>query len=473
MPLSRHALLAAMLVFAAMLPLLAFWRELNLYADGALFSYAVAAGDAWAMHWRNISSRALVWLVAYLPAQALIALTGRPDLGVGLYTLLFYGAPLLGLFATVAIDRAPGRPFALAAGAATVALLPLVAPFPSELIFTHALFFPTLALAWRGVVRLPGQIGLTVLMSALLMSHEGGLILAVAVICACALGLPDRARLVRALAALAPALALWFAVRLAFRPDGYVAFVLEMNAGRMLAIGQWFPRAVLWCGAAALAAGLLALVLAGPLKRAAPLAAAAICAGALVSLWVGLSPSVHGFERYDVRILLLVGDAAFAGVAALAAARVAGEGRWLMRHEPAFLGPLLPRLGGPALAALLAVAVVHAGEMQRFVSAFDGHRSAIRALATGEAADPALGHPAFVTVERRGQRYADLDWDSTLPFQSVLLTPGYHPKRLVVDAEANYFWFDCATARANEARDWPLPRETRALISAYTCGRRP
>ena len=31
--------------------------QLQLYADGAMFSYAVAAEDVWAFHWHNISGR--------------------------------------------------------------------------------------------------------------------------------------------------------------------------------------------------------------------------------------------------------------------------------------------------------------------------------------------------------------------------------------------------------------------------------
>ena len=31
--------------------------QLQLYADGAMFSYAVAVEDVWAFHWHNISGR--------------------------------------------------------------------------------------------------------------------------------------------------------------------------------------------------------------------------------------------------------------------------------------------------------------------------------------------------------------------------------------------------------------------------------
>ena len=31
--------------------------ELQMYADGSIFSYAIAVRDAWAFHWHNISGR--------------------------------------------------------------------------------------------------------------------------------------------------------------------------------------------------------------------------------------------------------------------------------------------------------------------------------------------------------------------------------------------------------------------------------
>jgi creatinine amidohydrolase/Fe(II)-dependent formamide hydrolase-like protein len=41
--------------------------ELQLYADGAMFSYAVAVQDVWAFHWHNISARASVFILTLLP----------------------------------------------------------------------------------------------------------------------------------------------------------------------------------------------------------------------------------------------------------------------------------------------------------------------------------------------------------------------------------------------------------------------
>ena len=71
--------------------------ELELYADGAMFSYAVAVQDVWAFHWHNISGRLSVFLLSLLPAEIYVGLSGNPGAGIVVYGLLFYLAPLAGL----------------------------------------------------------------------------------------------------------------------------------------------------------------------------------------------------------------------------------------------------------------------------------------------------------------------------------------------------------------------------------------
>jgi len=83
--------------------------ELQMYADGSIFSYAIAARDAWAFHWHNISDRLFVYLFCHLPAETYVELTGDPYGGIMVYGFLFFVAPLLGLTATFAADRSQGR----------------------------------------------------------------------------------------------------------------------------------------------------------------------------------------------------------------------------------------------------------------------------------------------------------------------------------------------------------------------------
>ena len=56
--------------------------ELELYADGAMFSYAVAVQDVWAFHWHNISARASVFILTLLPGETYVGLTGNPLNGI-------------------------------------------------------------------------------------------------------------------------------------------------------------------------------------------------------------------------------------------------------------------------------------------------------------------------------------------------------------------------------------------------------
>ena len=83
--------------------------RLQLYADGAMFSYAVAVQDVWAFHWHNISGRLSVFFLSLLPAEIYVRLSGNPGAGIMVYGALFYAAPLAGLIGTFAADRSRDR----------------------------------------------------------------------------------------------------------------------------------------------------------------------------------------------------------------------------------------------------------------------------------------------------------------------------------------------------------------------------
>ena len=104
----RRMVIAAGLCWSFAFIVIAISCQLELYGDGAMFSYAVAVQDVWAFHWHNISGRTSVYLLALLPAETLVAITGNPWAGIVAYGFLFYVAPLAGLAATYAADRSPG-----------------------------------------------------------------------------------------------------------------------------------------------------------------------------------------------------------------------------------------------------------------------------------------------------------------------------------------------------------------------------
>jgi hypothetical protein len=123
--------------------------------------------------------------------------------------------------------------------------------------------------------------------------------------------------------------------------------------------------------------------------------------------------------------------------------------------------------------ALALVLLVHAVETGKFVSGWTDYKTAVRALASGSASDPALGSPLFVSSERIPAGLIRLSWNSTTPFLSVLAVPDLAPARLVVDPSAGYFWLSCTTARQSEAASTGLPQAARRLIRQHACLHRP
>ena len=180
--------------------------ELQTYGDGAMFSYAVAVRDAWAFHWHNISGRVAVYLLTLRPAELYVALSGNPNGGIVAYGLLLFVAPLAGLAGTFALDRSKGRVIFAFACVSTACLCPLVFGFPTEMWVAHAIFWPALAAGHYARRTIGGAALLFVLLLALVLSHEGALVLAIAIVVTLALrGLRDGAFL----RAAAPCLSHW------------------------------------------------------------------------------------------------------------------------------------------------------------------------------------------------------------------------------------------------------------------------
>src|SRR5882757_1326044 len=93
----RLLIVATGLCWSVAFPVIALFYQLELYGDGAMFSYAVAVRDVWAFHWHNISGRMSVFLLTLWPAETYVGLSGNPGAGIVVYGLLFYLAPLAGL----------------------------------------------------------------------------------------------------------------------------------------------------------------------------------------------------------------------------------------------------------------------------------------------------------------------------------------------------------------------------------------
>ena len=85
----RFLIVGTGLCWSVAFPVIALFYQLELYGDGAMFSYAVAVRDVWAFHWHNISGRTSVFLLTLLPAETLVGITGNPSAGIVAYGFLF------------------------------------------------------------------------------------------------------------------------------------------------------------------------------------------------------------------------------------------------------------------------------------------------------------------------------------------------------------------------------------------------
>ncbi len=441
--------------------------QLQFYADGSLFSYAVAVRDAWAFHCHNISGRLSVYLFAFAPAEAYVQLTGDPHGGVVLYGAIFFAAQGLGLLLTFALDRSRGRILFGYACMSAACLCPLVFGFPTEVWVMHALFWPTLAACHHARRGIAGGALILGLMLALMFTHGGALISIAAILATLALRGWRDAALRRACALFLLVVAAWVIVKATLRPDDYMAAVLVRAALHVfdLSILTGDFMTLMLCTLAGYA---LTCVLLRRLDERAPLYAGVLVAGALALYWLRFDHALHADNRYYLRTVLLVATPAFGFIAAAHA--LASEGLlalpWLPRVMAALTGDAAARA---ATGAVVLVMLIHGVETVKFLHAWSGYTAAVRALAAGAASDPALGDARFVSSKRIGGDLNRLSWFSTTPFLSVLLAPNLAPRRLVVHPTANYFWLSCETATENLQARRALPVESRELVRVYSC----
>jgi len=466
----RSFAIAAGLTCAALFVLVGVCFGLQRYADGSIFSYAVAVRDVWAFHWHNISGRSSVYLLAMLPAEGYVRLTGDPDGGIVCYGLLFFSAQLAGLLVTWKADRSPDRLVFAYACFSTACICPLVFGFPTEMWLAHALFWPTLAAAHYARRDVLSFACLFPLMLAMMLSHEGALIYAVAILVTLGLrGFKDHAFL-RGVLVFAAALAVWFWVKADIRPDSYIAPVLERAAFEVFSL-DILTGSLMRLLSSTLALYAFAFWIAYLLNRTkAHVYAAALVAAALAAYWLFFDRGLHADQRYYLRTVVVVAAPVFAGFAAYYAI--------LREDRLAFPVPFGKYLAAARTnetlfrfiaGAFFLVLLVHAVESVKFVSAWNDYTKAVRALAAGDASDPKLGDPRFVSTDRLPARLKPLAWFSTTPYLSALLAPGFNPRRLVVDPADNYFWLSCETATENAKSARAFPAGPRELIRVFSC----
>jgi hypothetical protein len=443
--------------------------QLQLYGDGAIFSYAIVVEDAWAFHWHNIPGRAFVYVFASAPAEAYIHLTRDANGGLDLYGFLFFAAPLLGLIATFAADRSKDRIITSFACSSTASLCPLVFGFPTEVWMAHALFWPTLAVCQYARRGIAGMALVFVALLALVFSYDGALVFAVAIVATLLLRGMWNAAFIRAGLCLLVVTAIWTSVRAAVPPDSYDAPVLASAAAHVFDLSIFTSDLALLLFGALASYGIL-LCIFQYLQTANGFAyATALVALGLAAYWIWFDHGLHAENRYYMRTLVLIAVPVLGGLAAAYAHRCDGDLRipFASRLLSMFASEEAARA---AIGALLLVILVHAVETAKFVAVWQNYKTAVRSLAMGTASDPALGDSRFVSSARIPADLNRVSWFSTTPFLSVLLAPGFAPMRLVMDPRVdNYFWLTCAIATENATADRAIPVESRRLLRVHAC----
>jgi hypothetical protein len=444
--------------------------DLQMFGDGSLFSYAVAAQDAWAFHWHNISGRLFTYVFAYIPAEAIVALTGNARAGILIYGLLFFAAPLLGLIVTLAADRSTGRGICGYACLSTACLLPLVFGAPTEMWMAHTLFWPVLAICLCAPNRPLGTVAAFAGLLALVFTHEGAIVFSGAILFALFLRGWRDPLFIRATAAFLVAMTIWLAVKMTLRPDDYIAGVLAAAAFKFIDIKNLDQPALLVLLAALAGFGTAVAVLRRIDPAKASIYSALACVAALAVYWIAFDRSLLAEARYNLRTVLLIATPVLGVLAALSAMPDAAR----QKSPIPFLASIAPTLernsnAGMISGAILLILLVHGVETTKFVRAWAGYKMAVRTLATGTEADPVLGDPQFVSARRIGSSINRLAWNSTTPYLSVLVAPDLKPGRLVVDPGAGYFWLSCSTAKASEITSTAIPQEALRLVRTHAC----
>jgi uncharacterized membrane protein len=442
--------------------------QLELYGDGAMFSYAIAVQDVWAFHWHNISGRSSVFFLTLLPAETMVGLTGRPWAGIITYGLLFYIAPLTGLILTYVADRSHRRVIFFYACASTALLCPLIFGFPSEMWLAHAIFWPALAISHYARRTIVGAILVFAAQLVLAFTHEAALVLLFAIVATLAPRGLRSVPFVRAMIGLIAIVILAAASKFVFPPDDYYAGVLLRAALHFFDLEIFKVEIVLLLLAALSAYGAILVVIAMLSPQRAWIYSLGIVLVALCVYWLQFDHSVHASSRYYLRTALVLITPMFGAVAAFSA--MAGDKitfRPLATLQHFLISPnhgAICTLAG----AFAIVTLIHAVETEKFVSAWTPYRNAIAALAMGQAADPSLGNPQFVSSKRISPSLNSLSWFSTIPYLSVIVA-NFSPRRLVIDPAGNYFWLSCATATQNRDAARAVPMQARELVRIYSC----
>ena len=445
--------------------------ELELFGDGSIFSYAVAVDNAWTIHWHNISGRVFVYLFSILPAEVYVELTKDAHGAIILYGLLHFAAPLLGLLATFAADRSKDHIIFVYACLSTALLGPLVFGFPTEMWIAHALFWPALAICHFSRDSVGSLVSVFAVLLALAFTHEGALVLVAAIVATLLIRQKSTARFVRCAGASLIVMSIWFLVKLTYPPDSYYAPVFTSAALHFFDATVFESDLTLLLFGTVASYCLIFIVLCQMPRPRGWIFASLVVTIELASYWLWFDQGLHATNRYYMRTALVVVTPLLGALAVMNAFNT--ERRPLPFQSPLldnFLGAGSGRATTPMFCGLFfLITLIYMVETIKFVVAWNSYKAAVRTLAMGAASDRNFGDLNFVSSDRIDANLNRPSWNSTTPYLSVLLAPGFSPARLVVDPAANYFWLSCEMATANLDADRAVSKKGRKLVSIYSC----
>jgi hypothetical protein len=332
----------------------------------------------------------------------------------------------------------------------------------------HAIFWPALALGHYAKTTSAGTLLVCTAWLLLAFTHEGALVLLLAIGATLVPRGLWSATFVRAAVSLTIILILAAAAKIVLPPDDYYTDAFLRAALHFFDLEIFKVEVVVVLLAAVVVYGVVLMLLSIWLPRWACICALGAVLGLLSIYWLHFDHSVHASSRYYLRTALVIATPLLGTLAALAA--MTREGMVLNRRTRLRHALISPR-GGPlcALASIfLVVTLIHAIETGKFVASWSDYRNAIAVLAMNSESDPALGNPRFISAERISPALAPLSWFSTIPYLSIILS-NFSPNRLVVDPTGNYFWLSCGTATRNKDAELVVPAQTRELIRVYSC----
>jgi len=449
--------------------------RVQLFADGGFFAFAILSGDPWGVTFANIPARASAYALTVLPPLGLARL-GHPEAAITLYGGLMGALPAAGLLATFAIS---GRTRLLFfCSLSTIVVVPYVAFFPSEMLVTHALFWPLLAAM---VTRPSSKTGLAAtLMPAMAFSHEGGVVLLVLMLTFMVAS--KRAnRSVMLIGVLT--LIAWLGVKL-FVPLPHLPTQQVLSRNSLMVLNPLgIIRPVSVAITTAFGVFLLALARSGNDFPSTPR-----LIGLVLIALLPLVPLIAFSEvllvgrfdgmlvgRYNFRSLILFALSLFMFILTLRALPVQVLPAWLARAmnwrpfeaqrlRNAVFGLMLVSMGG------------HFAEGGRFLWAWSDFSRQLTAIARGGPAPLPAGYdrldagPAqpVMRLEDPGRAWSS-SWAWADPFLSVVLAMPLPASALVYQQKHRYVPLNCDTIKTLDPKDLRMPAESIALITRYVC----